>query len=63
MNEIFEGFKNIIFTDIKVEEEAERRLKICFGCPHLNKTRCGKCGCFLKVKTRSPKSKCPDNRW
>ena len=63
MNEIFEGFKNIIFTDTKIEEEAERRLKICFDCPFLNRTRCGKCGCFLKAKTRSPKSKCPDNRW
>lgn len=63
LDEIYQGFKNIIFKDEKIEEEAERRLQICFKCPHVKNTKCGKCGCLLKAKTRSPKSKCPDNRW
>ena len=63
LNEIFEGFKNSIFKNEQVEKISEKRLKICFECPFRNENRCGKCGCFLNTKTRSLKSKCPENKW
>lgn len=70
--EIFQGFKNLIFPNQKIEEIAEKRLKICFECPIRTDNKCDKnksenningCGCFLNMKTRSPASKCPVNKW
>ncbi len=60
---IFIGFKNLIFKDEKIEAEAEKKLKICFECPNRKVSKCGLCGCWIETKTRSPKSKCPDSRW
>lgn len=62
-NEIFQGFKNLIFPKQEIEVLAEARLRICFNCPDRLENKCGKCGCFLAAKTRSPQSKCPLNRW
>lgn len=67
LKEIFEGWKNYIFENPEVEEEAKRRITIC----HTN--RCGKysekygtcvvCGCFMPAKVRSPKSICLLAKW
>lgn len=66
-NEIFQGFKNLIFKDEDIEPLAEERLKICHVCPIRDDTRCSKanggCGCYLEAKVRSPKSKCPKDKW
>lgn len=64
LQEIYEGWKNVVFKDPVVEEEAKRRAQVCAICPHATKhLTCGLCGCPLLAKTRSPKSQCPDNRW
>ncbi len=65
--EIFSGFKNLIFKDEVIEAKAEVKLKICFECPFrkevLGISKCSKCGCMTKAKVRSDNSTCPDKRW
>lgn len=57
------------------KEEAKRRINICLEkdgenehCRNLNKDkvlglRCSECGCILKYKIFSEKSKCPIGKW
>ena len=57
----FEEFKEYAFSDPDV---TMNRINICLGCEHLMKhTRCAKCGCFMKVKTRLAQAKCPIGKW
>ena len=53
------GMKNV------TEEKQAERLKICSECPFIveNGSRCGKCGCFLQVKTKWESSTCPIGKW
>lgn len=37
---IFQGFKNLIFKDEKIESVAEERLKKCFECPLRDQYEC-----------------------
>ncbi len=47
------------------KEEAERRQNICNSCPFFEKSssRCGKCGCYLAVKTYLKAEHCPVGKW
>lgn len=63
VNEIIEGWKNVVFPNEEVERIAKNRAAICFICPNNVNGKCNKCGCNLSAKIRSPKSKCPDNKW
>lgn len=67
MNEILRGIYNTAIRQSDVEKIAKERMNECEKCPHLKKSsfgpRCGKCGCLLKLKTRSIKSECPEKRW
>ena len=47
------------------EELANYRLEICKSCEFFKpKTqRCGKCGCFMKLKTGLENAKCPIGKW
>ncbi|QDP62276.1 MAG: hypothetical protein GOVbin2066_43 [Prokaryotic dsDNA virus sp.] len=48
-------------VDKKTEEE---RWNHCKGCTFLTKNnRCTKCGCFMKVKVKFNKAKCPIGIW
>lgn len=49
----------------KIQEKADQRLEICKQCEHLEQqtTRCDKCGCFMKGKTKLPFAKCPIDKW
>lgn len=53
------GLKNV------TPEEQKQRLDICSNCPHIveDKSRCGKCGCFLQTKTKWASSSCPIGKW
>lgn len=46
---------------------AINRLAICHSCEFVKgdppNTKCGKCSCFLKYKTRLIKEKCPLKKW
>lgn len=44
-------------------EEKDARWNTCLGCPFLQKDRCTKCGCFMKVKVAFKTSKCPEGKW
>lgn len=62
--EIFEGWKNIVFNDLLIEDEAKRRIEICVSCEFLNKRNyCDLCYCYMPAKTRSLKSKCKIGKW
>jgi hypothetical protein len=65
--EIVAGWKNYVFPNPQVEEEAKRRLKICLDksiCKKLsNRNYCTICRCYMPAKVRSPKSKCPLRKW
>lgn len=67
LEEILQGFKNLLFKDETIEAEANKRLSICYPCPVRDNMRCSKakggCGCLLSAKIRSPKSKCPKGKW
>ena len=64
--EIYDGWKNFIFENPSVEEEAKRRIGICVEnkCKKFNPSKtCGVCGCYMPAKARSIKSKCPIGLW
>lgn len=46
-------------------EEAQKRLSICNTCEFFLKPqqRCGKCGCYMAVKTYLRAEKCPMGKW
>jgi len=57
----FDEFKQYVWADADI---VRYRINICQQCPFLKKhTRCEKCGCFMKVKTRIGSSKCPEGKW
>lgn len=43
----------------------EQRIALCNECPNLfTPTRsCKLCGCFIDLKTKNQKSRCPINKW
>lgn len=45
--------------------EAQRRLAICGSCEFFNSEaqRCGKCGCYMAVKTYLKAEACPVGKW
>lgn len=52
-------------ADADVEEISRKRMSVCKACANYlpENNVCGKCGCFLAVKTRSMESSCIDRHW
>ena len=45
-------------------EVLQERWDACNGCEFLTeKLRCKKCGCFMRLKTRIARMKCPMGKW
>ena len=66
LSEIYEGWKNYVFPNPRVEEEAKRRIEICVSnkCKKFNANKtCALCNCYMPAKVRSPKSKCGIGKW
>jgi len=64
LSEIYEGWKNYLFENPEVEEEAKNRMKICVECEKFRTNQtCEMCGCFMPAKVRSKQSHCPENKW
>jgi hypothetical protein len=77
INELFPGWKNILFRRPVIEQMALERLSICKDCEYRTGRTCDKkkgvydakgnfrhgCGCFVDVKARSPLSACPFGKW
>jgi hypothetical protein len=47
------------------EELEKYRLEICRSCEWFRPKQqtCKKCGCFMKLKTKIEKAKCPVGKW
>jgi|2_EtaG_2_1085320.scaffolds.fasta_scaffold10283_4 hypothetical protein len=57
----FNHFSNYLHADPDIILD---RMRICSKCEFLKKyTRCEKCGCFMKIKTRLAPVKCPIGKW
>ena len=56
---VLSGFKRV------TDEEKNRRLEICKGCPFFisHSNRCEKCGCFLLAKAGWTTQHCPIDKW
>jgi hypothetical protein len=60
-----------LLEDLEVPDEVHQyRLKICQGCPqvmnesdNIKTARCGKCGCFVNVKSGLKDFTCPAGKW
>lgn len=64
LKEIYDGWKNLAFPNDEVEKMAKERIEVCAECEFLTQRKtCEKCGCYMPAKTRSPRSKCPKNKW
>ena len=64
LQEIYEGWKNYLFENPKVENIAKERIKICVECEKFTKNHtCEMCGCFMPAKCRSMGSKCDLGKW
>jgi hypothetical protein len=65
LQEIYNGWKNYVFPNKKIEELAKNRAQICVKCSDLNTTKntCKICGCYIPAKVRSERSKCPKKKW
>jgi hypothetical protein len=76
LKEIYDGWKNLVFENEEVEKLAKERIKQCAGfedennvivlkkCDHFSDNKiCGKCGCYMPAKARSPRSSCPIGNW
>ncbi len=46
-------------------KKSKERLEVCNQCEKFDKTffTCKECGCFMKLKTLFPESKCPLAKW
>lgn len=66
LSEIYDGWKNYVFPTPEMELKAKERISVCVK-NECNKFRtnntCSICGCYMPAKVRSPKSKCPINKW
>ena len=62
LRSISDRIKNVLIYDQSV---IDRRFAECQGCEHFIKdsSRCKKCGCFMKVKTRIATARCPVGKW
>ena len=69
VNEIADGFKNILRSKIGLTSEEEEvlfktRREVCNACPmNNNNLTCSKCGCVLAAKVRAINTTCPNGLW
>jgi len=67
INNIINGWKNVIIKDEDIEELAKTRIQVCNNCPNKMKQLgldvCGLCHCPLMAKVRSLDEVCPIKKW
>lgn len=61
--QIFSGLMNNLIPRKAINDLAKIRMSYCRECPFKKGRRCGKCGCFLTIKTKSLNASCPENKW
>lgn len=60
---IWSLFKYILTGNQVTKVIYEDRLNICYSCKYLNDTKCGVCGCYVKLKAKWSTETCPKNKW
>ena len=68
MKKIIVGTVNYVknelgIADEEIEKMAKKRMDICKVCEHKDGIKCGVCHCVLALATRSPKKRCPKDKW
>ena len=65
LEEIYNGWKNLVFPNPEIEIIAKERMRICVEeCIELSDINvCKQCGCYMPAKTRSPQSACTLHKW
>lgn len=65
LQEIVDGWKNLIIPNPTTEELGKQRMSICLRCDIYSKLskRCKACGCFMPAGVRSLQKKCPLGKW
>ncbi len=49
---------------VLVSANHEKRFEICSNCENLTKFKvCKVCDCFMPLKTKLIRAKCPEHRW
>jgi len=52
-----------LFPELASLEIQDQRKDICKECDYRNGDICSECGCFITLKVKFLKSKCPKNKW
>ena len=61
LNKVPKMFHRFLVFDEKILKE---RWDACMGCEFLtNNLRCKKCGCWMRIKSRVARMKCPEGKW
>lgn len=65
INQIAEGWKNLIFKNPVSEEMGKKRVAICLPCNHYKSItmRCGVCNCYVPAAVRSSQKRCLKGKW
>ena len=65
VQEIVNGWKNLIFQNPVSEEIGEKRSQVCIVCINYKSQtkRCGICNCYVPAAVRSAKKRCPKGKW
>jgi ferredoxin-thioredoxin reductase catalytic subunit len=65
IEQIVDGWKNLIFQNSVSEEIGKKRLAICMPCVYRLKAtnRCGACHCYIPAAVRSSKKICIKGKW
>lgn len=58
---IIKGFTKLLKGENT--ELSKERLKVCKDCEDRAGIICGRCGCFLRAKTRDESEHCPNGLW
>jgi len=61
--EFYHGWKNYFFRIDSIEILSKERLIECEKCEFYKLYVCTRCSCPGAGKSRSPESKCPENKW
>lgn len=63
LENIIEGWTNVIFPNERAEQIARARAAICAPCIFNEGNVCTKCSCPLSAKTRATGDHCPIGKW
>jgi hypothetical protein len=68
LQQIVEGWKNLLWKDKEIEKIAIQRAAICASCEELSTIvgfylHCKRCTCYIPAMTRSMEKRCPMAKW